>query len=127
MGREHPRSAHHSERTGSDRRSSNGMGVSLEGEDDSCEVRQYGSGGHSELRLLTQPSGNELNEMPNIHGGFPRVPDQDQHIRRAHNTIADALSRNNLPLYRSSHPQARLEATQIPAAVLDLILLREPD
>ena len=23
----------------------------------------------------TGPSGNESNEMPNIHGGFPRVPD----------------------------------------------------
>ena len=75
-GREHQRSAHHSERTGPNRRSSSGMGVSLEEEDDFRKVRQYGSGGHSEFRLLAQPSGNEPNEMPNVHGGFPRVPDQ---------------------------------------------------
>ncbi len=49
------------------------------------------------------------------------------HLRGTHNTLADALSRNNLNLFRSLHPQANRDAVPIPMAALDLILLQEPD
>ncbi len=49
------------------------------------------------------------------------------HLRGIHNTLADALSRNNLPLFHSLHPQANRDAAPIPMAALDLILLQEPD
>ena len=49
------------------------------------------------------------------------------HIKGTHNTLADALSRDNLKLFRSQFPQAEQEPTPIPAAVLDLLLLHEPD
>ncbi len=49
------------------------------------------------------------------------------HLSGAHNTLADVLSRNNLTLFLSQHPQAHPKATAIPTAALDLILLREPN
>ena len=49
------------------------------------------------------------------------------HLSGIDNVLADALSRNNLPLFLSLHPQANQEAAPIPSAALDLILLREPD
>ena len=49
------------------------------------------------------------------------------HIKGTDNTLADALSRDNLIAFRSLHPQAEERPTALPAAMLDLILLREPD
>ncbi len=49
------------------------------------------------------------------------------HISGVRNTLADALSRNNLPLFLSHYPQANQEATHIPAEVLDAVMLQEPD
>ena len=49
------------------------------------------------------------------------------HIRGADNTLADALSRNNLPLFRSLYPQADQQPAPIPEAILDLVLLRDPE
>lgn len=49
------------------------------------------------------------------------------HIRGINNTCADALSRNDLPLFRSLHPQADPEPTAIPAALLDLLVITKPD
>lgn len=51
---------------------------------------------------------------------------QASHIKGVHNTQADTLSWNNLPLFRSLHPQAAAQAA-IPAPLLDILLLREPD
>ena len=49
------------------------------------------------------------------------------HIRGSNNTKADALSRDNLPVFRSLHPQALTEPTYIPEEVLDLLLVSKPD
>jgi len=49
------------------------------------------------------------------------------HLAGVHNTSADALSRNNLPMFRILNPQANQGTTAVPAMVLDLILLQEPD
>ena len=49
------------------------------------------------------------------------------HIRGSSNIKADALSRNNLQLFQSLHPQAAAEPTQIPEEVLDLLLVSKPD
>ena len=49
------------------------------------------------------------------------------HVRGIHNILADALSRNNLHLFHSLNPQADERATPIPEAVLNLVLLQEPD
>ena len=49
------------------------------------------------------------------------------HIKGVENISADALSRDNLPLFRALHPQASPDPAVNPEAVLDLIYLHEPD
>lgn len=49
------------------------------------------------------------------------------HIRGVDNILADALSRDNLLLFRTLLPQANPEPEAIPEAVLDLLFLQEPD
>ena len=51
------------------------------------------------------------------------------HIQGAKNTstLADALSRDNLALFRSLHPQANQNPTAIPEALLDLLIISKPD
>jgi len=49
------------------------------------------------------------------------------HIVGKNNTIADALSRNKIPLFRSLHPQAQLHPSVIPEALLDLLIVQKPD
>lgn len=49
------------------------------------------------------------------------------HIRGVDNILADALSRNNMHLFHSLHPQAKQEATPIPACLLDVLILSKPD
>ena len=49
------------------------------------------------------------------------------HIKGVDNILADALSRDNLPLFRTLYPQASPVPAVIPEAVLDLLFLREPE
>ena len=49
------------------------------------------------------------------------------HIPGETNTLADALSRNNLPLFFSLFPQACQHQTPLPAALVDLLLETRPD
>ncbi len=49
------------------------------------------------------------------------------HIRGTNNAKADALSRNNVSLFRHLHPQANKEPTAIPEALLDLLIVTKPD
>ena len=49
------------------------------------------------------------------------------HIKGQLNTAADALSRNNVPLFKSLHSQAHPVSTDTPAALLDLLIIRKPD
>ena len=44
-----------------------------------------------------------------------------------HNTLADALSRNNLKLFRLLHPQAQQNPTPIPPELLRLVIIEQPD
>ena len=49
------------------------------------------------------------------------------HIKGANNILADALSRNNLPLFQSLYPQADQESSLIPESLLDLLIISKPD
>ena len=49
------------------------------------------------------------------------------HVKGVHNVQADALSRDNLPLFRSLYPQANQEGALIPQSLLDLLILSKPD
>lgn len=49
------------------------------------------------------------------------------HIKGVDNSLADALSRDNLPLFRSLFPQAAPTPTAIPPALLDMLLISKPD
>ena len=49
------------------------------------------------------------------------------HIVGKNKTIADALSHNKIPLFRSLHPQAQLRPSVIPEALLDLLIVQKPD
>ena len=49
------------------------------------------------------------------------------HIRGVENTMADALSRDNVTTFRSLWPEASPEPSAIPEALLDLLLVRKPD
>ena len=49
------------------------------------------------------------------------------HIKGTHNIQADALSRDNLSLFRSLHPQANQDGASVPQSLLDLLILSRPD
>jgi len=49
------------------------------------------------------------------------------HVQGKRNVIADALSRNKMHLFRSLYPQAHMLPTEIPEALLDLLIIRKPD
>ena len=49
------------------------------------------------------------------------------HISGVRNVLADALSRDNLPLFRSLYPQANPRPTPISDSLLDLLLVSRPD
>ena len=49
------------------------------------------------------------------------------HIKGADNILADALSRDNLSLFRSLYPQADREASSIPESLLDMLIVSTPD
>ena len=49
------------------------------------------------------------------------------HIQGTLNIAADALSRNDVLLFRGCYPQAQQQGSLIPAGLLDTLLLREPD
>ena len=49
------------------------------------------------------------------------------HIKGIDNTLADALSRNNLLLFQALHPQANMQPSAVPDTVLDLLFLTKPD
>ena len=50
-----------------------------------------------------------------------------QHIKGVDNTLADALSRNDLPLFISLHSQASQLPTTIPAPLLNLLIVSRPN
>jgi len=49
------------------------------------------------------------------------------HIKVGDNTCADALSRNNLPLFTSLHTQASQRPTAIPEPLLNLLIVSGPN
>ena len=49
------------------------------------------------------------------------------HVKGHTDTAADALSRNNVSLFRSVHPQAHPLPTPITVGLLDLLIVRKPD
>ena len=49
------------------------------------------------------------------------------HLAGTRNTLADALSRNNLPLFFKHYPQANHKPSTIPYNLLDLLVLSKPD
>ncbi len=49
------------------------------------------------------------------------------HIKGTDNILADALSRDNVSLFRTLYPQANAQPSAIPEEVLDLLYLCEPD
>ncbi len=49
------------------------------------------------------------------------------HIKGGENTLADALSRNNLKLFHSLYPQAYSSPATIPEALLDVLMLKKPN
>ena len=52
---------------------------------------------------------------------FHKVTLSAEHVAGVDNTLADALSRNNLPLFRSLHPQASACPTPIPRPLCTLL------
>ena len=50
-----------------------------------------------------------------------------RHIPGSHNELADALSRNRLPLFQAQYPGAAAQPTPIPEAVVDLLMKGQPD
>ena len=49
------------------------------------------------------------------------------HIAGIENSLADALSRNNLPFFFNHHSQANRTPSSIPSALLDLLVHSRPD
>ncbi len=49
------------------------------------------------------------------------------HLAGKANSLADALSRNNLTLFLTNYPQANSKASPIPPALLDLLVHAKPD
>ena len=49
------------------------------------------------------------------------------HIPGVENTLADALSRNDLPLFFLSHPKASEHPTPVPPHLWDMVVAHQPD
>lgn len=49
------------------------------------------------------------------------------HIKGALSVRADALSRNNLPLFLPLHSKANQEGATVPQSLLDLLILSKPE
>ena len=49
------------------------------------------------------------------------------HIAGAANGLADALSRNNLPLFLSNYPQANSQGSTVPDSLVNLLVDSKPD
>ena len=50
-----------------------------------------------------------------------------RHIPGQHNVLADALSRNNVALFRMLHPQAHPSLTALPEQLIRLLIIERPD
>ena len=49
------------------------------------------------------------------------------HIAGEANTLADAISRNNLQIFFSLHPQAHQHQTVVPSSLVELLIGMQPD
>jgi len=49
------------------------------------------------------------------------------HIPGQHNTLADALSRNNLELFHMLHPQAHPQPSRLLDQLITLLIMERPD
>ena len=49
------------------------------------------------------------------------------HVRGVDNVLADALSRNKLPVFLATYPQANLSPTLLPLAIQELLISKKPD
>ena len=58
---------------------------------------------------------------------FFKISVKAAHIAGSKNTGADALSRNNMHLFFSQVPAANKTPTFIPSALIELLVLRQPD
>ena len=58
---------------------------------------------------------------------FFKISVKAAHIAGSKNTGADALSRNNMHLFFSQVPAANKTPTSIPSALIELLVLRQPD
>ena len=50
-----------------------------------------------------------------------------EHVPGKLNIAADSLSRNMMQVFHSNFPTANKEGTRIPQALLDLLVLQQPD
>lgn len=50
-----------------------------------------------------------------------------QHLSGVHNSVADAVSRNHLQVFRELHPLAAPRPTPIPPALWEMLVVRRPD
>ncbi len=119
--------SYYCEGAGSDRSGSHDLGTVLERKNSEGEVRQHSSGAIVNSGTSKNPHATNLVRCLSFLAATYEFRMSAVHLRGIHNTLADALSRNNLNLFRSLHPQANRDAVPIPTAALDLILLQEPD
>ena len=77
-------------------------------------------------RHLARHRSNALDPVSNIIARF-QLTLSAIHIPGKENNIADALSRNNLAFFRSVFPQAERHQTEIPTALVELLLGARPD
>ena len=87
-----------------------------------CPVRQHGSGECCQQKKSARdPALSRLLRLLFLPCAIYDITLVARHLPGLQNTAADALSRNNLPLFRSSHPQASPIPTIIPSALQHLL------
>ena len=85
------------------------------------QLRQHGCCPGSHSQYSQGPSAHALVALYAFFTASHQIGIQARHLPGALNIAADAQSRDNMTIFFASVPQARREAVEVPAPLLDML------